>query len=171
MIDYLAVYDAAAQHIDSSYGLKVRRSDLPKGVTGDLNGLELVVDTDLEPPVALYVLLHIFGHTAQWANSRELHDLGHERPRNADEAKLAQILAYEKNASRIGVSLLNEIGHPELQEWISRFFWADWAFLSHLYATGEKIPIVIKDGPVELLDPLEIPSFKPTLFENRQAFD
>ncbi len=171
MTDYQLVYDKAAAEITAKYGLNVRKVDQAKGITGDLNGFELVIDTDLTPDVALYVLLHIFGHTVQWNGSRELHDLGHERPRNADAAKLAEIHEYEKNASRLGVALLQQIGHPELEDWISRFFWADWAFLSHLYATGEKLPIEIKDGPVELLEPLPIPNFTPQLFENRQAFD
>ncbi|HVT12194.1 MAG TPA: hypothetical protein VHE55_08000 [Fimbriimonadaceae bacterium] len=165
------VADAVAC-IESKYGLRVIWRDLPEGVTGDLDGAEIVLDSKNDPETELYVLLHLFGHTAQWNNSAMLRRLGHEQPIHASHEKLASICTYEQNASRIGISLLHEIGHGELQEWISRFFWADWAFLKCLYTTGERPPMEVKwDCPCEVLEPLAVPKFQPHKFEHRQAFE
>lgn len=166
------VVDAAVDRIQSVYGLRVIWRDLPAGVTGDLNGTEIVLDTKNDTETELYVLLHLFGHTTQWNTSDSLRTLGHEQPIHATPAKLAEICTYEQNASRIGITLLREIGHGELQEWISRFFWADWAFLEVLYTSGNHTEMVVKwDCPCEILEPLPVPPFVPHLFENRQAFD
>lgn len=162
----------AVQQIESKYGLRVVWRDLPAGVTGDLDGAEIVLDTKNDPETELYVLLHLFGHTAQWNNSVQFRSLGHEQPIHATPEKLAAICTYEQNASRIGISLLVEVGHGELQEWMSRFFWADWSFLKLLYTTGERTDMQVKwDCPVETLQALAVPEFKPHKFEHRQAFD
>lgn len=162
----------ATNHIERTYGLRVVWRDLPDGVTGDLDGEEIVLDTENDPETELYVLLHLFGHTTQWNTDPALRRLGYERPIHASPEKMQQIHEYEQCASRIGLTLLNEIGHGELREWLSRFFEADWSFLQVLYTSGEHTPMEVQwDCPCELLAPLPVPAFVPHVFEHRQAFE
>lgn len=171
-LDFKSVTQAAVARIESHYGLDVVWRLLPEGVTGDLDGTDIVLDSANDAETELYVLLHLFGHTAQWNTDARLRELGHRRPKHATPELMAEIQKYEMNASRIGISLLREIGHGEAQEWVSRFFWADWKFLETLYTTGEKIDMVVDwTEPIQILEPMPIPQFTPGRYENRQAFD
>lgn len=172
VLDFKAITNDLVTCLESKYGLDVIWRALPEGVTGDLDGTNIVLDSANDPETELYVLLHLFGHTAQWNTDARLREIGHHRPTGISPELLAEIHTYERNASRIGLSLLNEVGHPEAREWVSRFFWADWKFLETLYTTGVNTDAVIDwSGDVELLEPMEIPAFTPGLYESRQAFD
>jgi len=163
---------AAKDRIESEHHIAVVWRDLPEGVTGDLDGEEIVLDVKNDPETELYVLLHLFGHTCQWNTNPHLRKLGYEKPFHASPEKLKEIHDYERCASRIGLTLLEEIGHGELREWLSRFFAADWKFLEVLYATGEHTPMQVQwNCPCELLDPLAIPRFAPHEYQHRQAFE
>lgn len=171
-LEFKNTTNAVVAHIDKTYGVRVVWRDLPEGVTGDLDGEEIVLDIKNDPETELYVALHLFGHTTQWNTDEELRAIGYERPTNASEEKMRQIHTYEQSASRIGLSILCEIGCNQYQEWLSRFFAADWCFLQVLYTSGQHIEMAVKwDCPVELLTPLPIPIFTPHRFEHRQAFD
>jgi hypothetical protein len=169
--EYKKIALALEKEIEA-FGIDVVWKDLPPGVSGDLNGQEIILDTKNDPETEVYVLLHLFGHTAQWCCSPELRALGYERQTFVTEDKLKEIFDYEQSASRIGLSLLNMIGRGDLREWLSRFFAADWSFLEILYREGRHTDMLVQwDCPVELLDPKPIPEFKPQRFEHRQAFD
>lgn len=171
-IDFEKTLQTAIDHVESKYGLDVHWKVLPEGVAGDLDGTNIYIDPTEDKETVLYTFLHLFGHTVQWNTDQGLNALGHDRTLPIDEEMLKPILTYEQNASRLGISLLAEIGHPDYREWMSRCFYADWVFLSHLYLTAEKKPINVDwSKPVELLEPLPIPIFTPHVFENRQAFD
>lgn len=169
---FAEILDEASDFIQKEYGLIVRTAEQKDGIGGDLNGTEIVLDASHDAELALYTLLHLFGHTVQWNIDLELNALGHEAQQVVDEEKLARIHEYERNASRIGLTILERVGHGELREWISRWFASDWRWLSHFYRTGERGALNVDwESPVDLLDPLEVPPFTPQRFESRQAFD
>ena len=64
--DYRHVIDLAIEAMCSQYALAVSWAELLEGVTGDLDGARIIVDSQIDDETALYVLLHLFGHTAQW---------------------------------------------------------------------------------------------------------
>jgi len=170
--EFKKVATAAKDRIEGHYRLRVVTRDLPAGVTGDLDGEEIILDVKNDPETDLYVLLHLFGHTCQWNTDPALRSLGYERPVNASPEKMKQIHDYEQSASRIGLTLLEEVGHGDLREWLSRFFAADWRFLQVLYTSGQHTEMNVEwDCPCELLEPLPVPAFAPHLYEHRQAFE
>ena len=49
-----------------------------------------------------------------------------------------EVDAYERDASRYGLSLLHEVGVHDLDGWLSDFSACDRTYLEHFYRTGEK---------------------------------
>jgi hypothetical protein len=124
--------------------------------------------------MALFVLIHLFGHTVQWNISQTLRELGlrSASAQNPSDEELARIYAYECDATRYGLTLLAAVGAPHLCRWACDFFYADWAFLRHLYRTGERLDprALLRPGEGELLAPLPIPRFFPQRFVSRFSF-
>ncbi len=170
-VDYRTLFNQVADHIERRYGLPVVISDVLDPNTGDFNGVRINIDHDQEMDVALYVLLHHFGHTAQWNSDPELRALGQDTSPGKTDVELARIFEYERNASRIALSLLHEAGITELDQWISDWFAGDWRFLEQFYRTGERLDFhaCLQPG-APLLTPLAIPDFQPQRWESRWSF-
>ena len=72
------IFDAVERRIEDRWGIPVTISDVPNPFTGDLDGEQILVDYDLDIEDAVFILVHLFGHTIQWnlsARSRELSTL------------------------------------------------------------------------------------------------
>lgn len=171
--DFQGVYNRVARSIER-YGIAVSITDVTDPNTGDFDGQTIKLDYDLELDMALFVLLHLFGHTVQWNVSQSLRELGlrSATAKNPPPGELARIYDYERDATRYGLSVLQAVGASHLFRWASDFWRADWVFLEHLYRTGERLDprTLLRPGEGELLEPLPIPHFAPQRFMSRFSF-
>jgi hypothetical protein len=162
------VFDAVERRIEDRWGIPVTISDVPNPFTGDLDGEQILVDYDLDIEDAVFILVHLFGHTVQWNISERSRQIGFARPGPWTEEQLAELAAYEREACCYSLQLLHEAGFHDLDQWISDFAACDAAYLMHFYRTGEKLPFrsFWRDG-APLVTPLPIPSFQPTRWISR----
>lgn len=164
---FAEVYGVVEPLIEKRWGIPVRLRDVPHPFTGDLDGTEIHVDYDLDAEDALFILVHLFGHTVQWNTSADARAIGrHAGP--WDDATLALLRAYETDACRLSMQLFHEAGVHDLDHWLSDFAACDYAYLDHFYRTGEKRPFRTfwRDGNA-VLAPLAIPAFTPQAWSTR----
>jgi hypothetical protein len=172
MTDFQEAYNRLELLIEKKYGLDVSISDVIDPNTGDFDGMRIMLDYTLDLELAVFVLLHLFGHTVQWNVSDELRELGTELKPGIDAATLQKIYEYEKDATRYSIALLHEAGLQDLCQWASDWWHADWLYLKHFYLTGEKLDAraLFKAGESELLTPLAVPPFKVQKWVSRWSF-
>ena len=163
-----AVFNTVERMIEHRWGIPVSISDVANPFTGDLDGERILVDYDLEIEDAVFILIHLFGHTVQWNVSARAREIAFARPGAWTEEALAQVAAYELEACGYSLQLLHEAGFHDLDQWISDFAACDAAYLMHFYRTGEKRPFrsFWRDG-APLVTPLAIPAFHPTRWLSR----
>ena len=169
-VDFKAIFRALVERIENSYALKVNIGPVTGFYTGQFDGKEIWVDLERDAQEAVFILVHLFGHTVQWNLDEKLRLLGLGNPIVAEE-DLPRIYNYERQASQLGLALLEQIGELRLARWLSDCFGADWKFLKHFYRTGEKLRFERVDGADEpLLEPLPIPNFIPQRWPPRGSF-
>lgn len=164
------VFNQVERLIERRYGLPVVLTDVPDPFTGDLDGSTILVDYDLDAEEALFILVHLFGHTVQWNVSPSDRELGLLEIRDPSEALLAALARYEEDAARYSLQLFHEAGVHDLDQWLADFAACDIAYLLHFYRTGEKRAFrsFWRDN-APLLEPLAIPSFQPTRWVTRSG--
>jgi hypothetical protein len=172
MTDFKTAFDRVERRVEDRYGIPVSISDVLDPNTGDFNGARIQIDWDQDLESALFVLVHLFGHTVQWNISEEYRQLGLDAKPGKTEAELQRIYEYEKNATRYSLQLMHDAGVRDLDKWVSDFWYADWLYLEHFFRTGEKLdfPALRQRTASELLTPLAIPEFKPTKWVSRWSF-
>ena len=74
--DYQAVFNKLVPIVERRYGVEVMISDVVDPNTGDFDGQRILLDYQQDLEVALFVLVHLFGHTVQWNVSDEWRSLG-----------------------------------------------------------------------------------------------
>ena len=166
-------FNVVEAHVERRYGLPVVITDVPDPFTGDLDGASIAVDYDLDAEEALFILVHLFGHTVQWNVSPRERELGllevraEQRP---SDALLGELAEYERTAARYSLQLFHDAGVYDLDQWLADFAACDVAYLLHYYRTGEKRPFrsFWTDGTPPLA-PLPIPSFHPTRWVTRSG--
>ena len=169
-IDYRAIFQALVKRIEAAYSLKVNVGPVTGSYTGQFDGREIWADLDRDPQEAVFILVHLFGHTVQWNVDEQLRELGLANS-GVRAQDLPRIYQYERQASQLGLALLEETGEYRLARWLSDCFGADWKFLAHFYRTGEKLRFETKEGAVEpLLTPIPIPKFTPHRWPPRGSF-
>jgi len=156
--------------IERRYGLPVVLTDVPDPFTGDLDGSRILVDFDLDAEEALFILVHLFGHTVQWNVSASDRELGLKEIREPSDELLAALARYEEDAARYSLQLFHEAGVRDLDQWLADFAACDIAYLLHFYRTGEKRPFrsFWRDNAPHL-EPLAIPPFQPTCWVTRSG--
>jgi hypothetical protein len=166
--EFLEVWNRVEPYIERRYGIPVLISDVASPFTGDLDGGEIRVDHDLDAEEAVFILVHLFGHTVQWNVSPRAREVGSLVVRDPSPSLLAELEAYEREACRYSLQLFHEAGVHHLDGWLSDFAACDFAYLSHFYTRGEKLPFrsFWKDGAA-MLAPLAIPEFTPTVWRSR----
>lgn len=164
---FAEVYARVERLVEDRWGVPVRLRDVPAPFTGDLDGAEIHIDYDLDAENALFILVHLFGHTVQWNLSTEAREVGQHRG-PWDPAALAALHTYETGACRLSMQLFHDAGVHDLDQWLSDFAACDYAYLEHAYLTGEKLPFrgFWRDG-CDRLTPLPIPDFHPQKWETR----
>jgi hypothetical protein len=164
------VFDRVEQMIERRWEIPVRISDVPNPFTGDLDGEVILVDHDLDIEDAVFILIHLFGHTVQWNVSERARQIGFAKPGETvwTEEALQEVADYEAEACRYSLQLLHEAGIRDLDQWVSDFAACDTAYLMHFYRTGEKLAFrSFWRADAALLEPLAIPSFQPTRWLSR----
>jgi len=172
MTTFEDAYRRADRWIEERYGIAVTVGDVLDPNTGDFNGLEIKLDYAQSLESALFVLIHLFGHTVQWNVSEEFRRIGADLSFPKPESEMPRIRDYERNAARYSLALLREVGVDDLDRWVSDWWNADWKYLAHFYRTGQKLEFasLIEPGAGELLTPLAIPEFTPARWMSRWAF-
>jgi hypothetical protein len=157
-----AVFPLLRDRVEGRYRIPVRILDVPDPFAGDLDGAEIHLDYLSADDLQVFTLAHLFGHTVQWSLSSRFWTLGGKEPGTYSAEDLAEVDAYERDASRYGLSLLHELGIDDLDGWLSDFSACDRAYLEHFYRTGEKRPpeSFWREG-TPVLTPLPIPEFTP----------
>jgi hypothetical protein len=163
-----AVFDRVEPLIEARWGIPVVVSDVPNPFTGDLDGERIIVDYENDIANAVFILIHLFGHTVQWNVSEHARDVAFARRTTWTDDQLREVAEYEREACRYSLQLLHEAGIHDLDQWVSDFAACDVAYLMHFYRTGEKRPFLEfwRDG-TPLLEPLRIPEFFPTRWISR----
>lgn len=162
------VYSLLEARIERKYGVTVILSDVPDPFTGDLDGAEIKIDYDNDPEGAVFLLVHLFGHTVQWNVRPEARDLGTQAQVNPTDEMLAALEEYEREACEYSLSLLHECGVHDLDGWLSDYSNCDFAYLRHFYRTGEKRPF--RDfwpAGATRLGPRPVPDFTPERWKAR----
>lgn len=169
---FKAAYDAVAHVIEARWGIPVIIGDVVDPNTGDFNGAEIVLDHTLDLEMALFVLAHLFGHTAQWSTCEEARDLGTRYASAAPPPEvLPRIRDYERDASRLALALFHLAGVTDLDAWLSDWAAADWTYLEHFYRTGEAGDFRRFFAPgAPVLEPLPIPEFTARRWVSRYSF-
>lgn len=162
------VFDLLEAFIERRYGIPVVLADIPDPFTGDLDGAEIKVDWRNEAEDALFILVHLFGHTVQWNICPAARELGSAVEQNPSPEKLDALEKYEDEACRYSLQLLHEAGVHDLDGWLSDFSRCDFAYLRNFYEKGVKADFrgFWKPG-TEILKPLPIPDFHPERWKAR----
>jgi hypothetical protein len=164
------VFDRVERLIEERYGLPVVITDVTDPFTGDLDGTQILVDYDLDAEEALFILVHLFGHTVQWNVSPSDRALGLLEVKNPTDELLAQLERYEQDAARYSLQLFHDADVHDLDQWLANFAACDIAYLMHFYRTGEKKPFrSFWSDSAPALTPLVIPAFKPTKWISRSG--
>jgi hypothetical protein len=103
-------FNRVERHIEQRYGLPVVITDVPDPFTGDLDGATILVDYDLSAEDALFILVHLFGHTVQWNVSPADRALGLLDVHDPSDELLASLARYEQDAARYSLQLFHEAG-------------------------------------------------------------
>lgn len=172
LTDFKEAYDRAERRVEDRYAIPVSISDVVGPNTGDFDGTRIQVDYNQELESALFVLVHLFGHTVQWNLSAEYRELGADLSIGKSDEQLLRIYDYEQNATRYSLQLLHDVGIDDLDRWVSDWWHADFKYLAHYYRTGEKLEFraLLRPDEGELLTPLAIPEFTPTKWISRWSF-
>ncbi|MCM2254983.1 MAG: hypothetical protein NDJ94_04870 [Vicinamibacteria bacterium] len=78
-----AIFDQVEAHLERRYGIPVVITDVVAPFTGDRDGREIQIDHDQDVASAVFVLIHVFGHTVQWnlsARAREIGTVAQQQP-------------------------------------------------------------------------------------------
>jgi hypothetical protein len=163
------VFPIVERLIEVRWGIPVRIRDVPHPFTGDLDGAEIQLDYDLDAEDALFILVHLFGHTVQWNVDPASRAIG-TYPGPWDEDALRRVRDYECTACRYSMQLFHDAGVHDLDQWLSDFAACDYGYLEHFYKTGEKRTFrsFWSDGNA-CLTPLPIPAFTPTRWMSRDG--
>jgi hypothetical protein len=168
MSEFREVFDVVEAHVERRWGIPIVVRDVPSPFTGDLDGAEIHVDFDLEAEDALFIVVHLFGHTVQWNTSEDARRLGAIQGFGHPPDVVDRLVSYEREACRYSLQLLHDVGIADLDQWLADFSACDLAYLAHYYTTGEKLPFrSLWRAGRPLLEPLPIPDFHPTRWMSR----
>jgi hypothetical protein len=114
------------------------------------------------PEQRLFLLVHLFGHTAQWNVNAGAFDLGRPQSPPVSEDCLPALMEYEREAARYGLELLHEVGITDIDQWFADYAACDADYLRHYYVTAEKREFLSfwQDGTARL-QAQPVPPFTP----------
>ena len=156
------VFEKIKKVIAKRYGIATIVGPMRGGFSGDLNGVEIFINENIGWEHRLFNLLHLFGHTIQWAVRKDGYDLGYKLFNKPDQDLLVRLLQYEREAARYSAALLRQTNNEESLPWLSTYSDADVRFLEHYYKTGEiRYLHEFRRTGVANIRPLCVPQFSP----------
>jgi hypothetical protein len=162
------VYDLIERRVEQTWGIPVVIADVPSPFTGDLDGASIQVDYENDIENALFIVVHLFGHTVQWNSSARAREIGMASKTTWTEAEIEEVVGYERQACAYSLQLLHDCGVRDLDQWLSDFAACDGAYLVHLYRTGEKRPFrTFWRDAQPLIQPEPLPAFSPQAWRSR----
>ena len=166
------VFNIIERHIEDRYGIPVMISDVLDPNTGDFDGVQIKVDYANDIEIAVFVLIHLFGHTVQWNINERFREIGQDTNLKKSEAELKEIAAYEMEATQLSMALLHDAGVKDLDQWVSDWWRADFAWLTNFYRTGERADFrkYMLAGAEPPLGTIPIPPFTATRWVSRWSF-
>lgn len=163
-------FNTLERYIEDTYALPIIISDVPDPFTGDLDGAKIQVDYAEDIESALFIIVHLFGHTVQWNTSEASREIGYKLYPNPDDAMIKKLHEYEYEACCLSLQLFHDAGVHDLDQWLSDYAACDFAFLIDFYKTGVKKPFKSYwQEQAPLLTPKKIPSFTPTRWVGRNS--
>ena len=121
-VDFRQVFRALVQHIEHYYSLKVNVGPVTGSYTGQFDGKEIWVDLDKDPEEAVFILVHLFGHTVQWNLDENLRRLGLSNS-GVQENDLPRIYQYERQASQLVLVVVSTIVSVGVTPSAAKFSW------------------------------------------------
>jgi len=184
IFDFENIFLTYSQSIKTNFNISVAFHQLGPEVTGDFDGLHIVIRHNQPDEVNLFLLAHLFGHCVQFNTSQHDRVMGLKdwTAENIDPEVMDAIKSYELNAGRFALKLFHQIGILELDQWLSDWVHADWKYLKYLYENGGNSETntariynsVIMNKFFEkntpLISPILIPAFTARQWENRYSF-
>jgi hypothetical protein len=162
------LFNRLERYLEHRYELPVVLTDVPNPFTGDLNGAEINIDHEVDPAEAVFILIHLFGHTVQWNTDESTRDTQFSQMLRQSDELVPALLAYETLAVQYSLQLLHDLGVHDLDQRVSDYAGCDFRFLLHLYRTGEKREFhSFWEDNQPLLTPVPIPDFVPTQWKAR----
>jgi len=162
------VFNRIEAYIERRYGIPVIIRDVTDPFTGDLDGEHIEVDYDQSCEDALFIIVHLFGHTVQWNTDPRARVIGTARVENPSEEFLTELRDYEAKACAYSLQLFHDAGVSDLDQWTADFAACDCAYLMHFYRTGEKLPFRnFWRESMPKVEPLPIPTFEPARWVSR----
>lgn len=148
-----------------SLGLNIQfKNDLDEYFKGDLDGVSIFC-IEMNHDEMLFNILHMIGHTVQWNVSSELREFGSKTYLKPNQELMLKLQEYEWEANCYGLYILHKLGINNLDQWLHDKFVLDISYLTHFYATGEKLREItlesLKYPFSKPLIPKSIPPFKP----------
>lgn len=162
MADFAGACSRVEDHLWRQYRIRVVTRNVPDPSTGDLDGAEIHIDYAADDELRLFLLAHLFGHTVQWNASPRSFELGRPHTPPVPEDRIAELVEYEREAARYGLSLLREAGIMNLDQWFSDFTACDMDYLANYYRSGVcgNFREFWIDG-ADLMTAATIPEFEP----------
>lgn len=162
------VFNRIEAYIERRYSIPVVIRDVTDPFTGDLDGEHIEVDYDQSCEDALFIIVHLFGHTVQWNTDPRARVIGTARVESPSEEFLTELRDYESKACAYSLQLFHDAGVLDLDQWTADFAACDSAYLMHFYRTGEKLPFrnFWREG-MPKVEPLPIPTFEPARWVSR----
>jgi hypothetical protein len=162
------IFNTVEPYVEKTYGIPIKITDVADPFTGDLDGQEIHVDYAEDIESALFIIAHLFGHTAQWNTDPKTREIGYRLYKDPTPEEMRALKSYEHEACCYSLQLFHDAGVRDIDPWVSDYSACDFAYLEHFYTTGEKRPFrsFWKDG-CPLLVPKKIPPFKPEKWVGR----
>lgn len=162
MIPFTDYCTSVEHYLEQTLGIHVVTRDIPDPLIADLDGSEIHIDVAVTAEQRLFLLTHLFGHTAQWNTDPAAFELGRLQNPPVAESLLPAIMAYEREAACYGLGLLESVGITGVTQWFSDYSAYDMAYLQQYYRTGERLGIAaLWRDSAELIEPKTAPPFTP----------
>src|SRR5579871_6489693 len=116
------------EHLEHGYGIPVVTRHIPEPLTGDLDGAEIHIDTNVTAEQRLFLLGHLFGHTVQWNVDPRAFEIGKPQKPPVSEDLLPELMEYELEAARYGLDLFHQIGITDADQWYCDYTACDRAY-------------------------------------------
>lgn len=141
-----------------AYGIRVSFSDeLPTAASASFNGEHITVSVRANQEVALFTLIHVFGHIIQVAIGEWTYPEEGGALQPLSESELLQLKNKEREASEYALGFLHSLGITELDQWVSDIWQWDWQYVEAVYTEG------VGPSPALEYDYVKIPYGQPTL--------